>query len=175
MEFLSSLLFSLLITAAAAVLVVLVSFSIFVLRIYTGKSINSSLYAPVVGTVYHQLFYFTRLYDQQTDVARKHRTFRLLGLAQSEVYTTDPRNIEHVLKTCFDDYNKGEHNCGILRDLFGDGIFTSDGDGWRQQRKLASFEFFTRVLRDFSCHVFRKNAVKLAGNHLGFGCHKAGL
>ncbi|KAL6004725.1 hypothetical protein ACLOJK_005280 [Asimina triloba] len=172
MEFLSSLLFSLLITAAAAVLVVLVSFSIFFLRIYTGKSINSSLYAPVVGTVFHRVFYVTRLYDQQTDVARKHRTFRLLGLAQSEVFTADPRNIEHVLKTYFDDYNKGEHNHGIMRDLFGDGIFNSDGDGWRQQRKLASFEFSTRVLRDFSCHVFRKNAVKLAGIIADLGATK---
>ncbi|KAF3439956.1 hypothetical protein FNV43_RR18234 [Rhamnella rubrinervis] len=36
-----------------------------------------------------------------------------------------------------------------------------DGEKWRQQRKLASFEFSTRVLRDFSCSVFRRNAAKL--------------
>lgn len=38
-----------------------------------------------------------------------------------------------------------------------------DGEKWKQQRKLASFEFSTRVLRDFSCAVFRRNAVKLVG------------
>ncbi|KAK4738732.1 hypothetical protein R3W88_002429 [Solanum pinnatisectum] len=39
----------------------------------------------------------------------------------------------------------------ILKDLFGDGIFT-----------LSSHEFSTRVLRDFSSVVFRKNVAKLA-------------
>ena len=34
-------------------------------------------------------------------------------------------------------------------------------DKWRQQRKLASFEFSTRVLRDYSYAVFRRNATKL--------------
>ncbi|KAL9999421.1 putative abieta-7,13-dien-18-ol hydroxylase [Helianthus debilis subsp. tardiflorus] len=45
---------------------------------------------------------------------------------------------------------------------FGDGIFTVDGDKWRHQRKLASFEFSTRNLHDFSYVVFRSNGVKLA-------------
>ena len=49
-----------------------------------------------------------------------------------------------------------------MRDLFGDGIFSVDGDKWRHQRKLASFEFSTKVLRDFSTAVFRTNAAKLA-------------
>lgn len=39
-----------------------------------------------------------------------------------------------------------------------------DGDKWRHQRKLASHEFSTRVLRDFSTIVFRKNAVKLVSH-----------
>lgn len=46
-------------------------------------------------------------------------------------------------------------------DIFGQGIFVVDEEKWRQQRKLASFEFSTRVLRDFSCSVFRRSAVKL--------------
>lgn len=77
------------------------------------------------------------------------------------MYTTDIRNIEHVLKTKFDKYTKGKYNQDIVTDLFGKGIFAVDGDKWRQQRKLASFEFSTRVLRDFSCSVFRRNAAKL--------------
>ncbi|KAI5569885.1 hypothetical protein BDE02_12G107200 [Populus trichocarpa] len=48
-----------------------------------------------------------------------------------------------------------------MRDLFGDGIFAVDGHKWRHQRKLASYEFSTRVLRDFSSAVFRANAAKL--------------
>ncbi|GKV12953.1 hypothetical protein SLEP1_g24035 [Rubroshorea leprosula] len=60
-----------------------------------------------------------------------------------------------------DYFAEGEYNQEIVRDLLGEGIFGVDGDKWRQQRKLASFEFSTRVLRDFSCSVFRRNAAKL--------------
>ncbi|KAK4839768.1 hypothetical protein QYF36_024837 [Acer negundo] len=56
---------------------------------------------------------------------------------------------------------QGNYNGNLMRDLFGDGIFAVDGDKWRHQRKLASYEFSTKVLRDFSTAVFRANAAKL--------------
>ena len=56
---------------------------------------------------------------------------------------------------------QGEYNWYLMRDLFGDGIFAVDGDKWRHQRKLASYEFSTKVLRDFSTAVFRANSAKL--------------
>lgn len=49
-----------------------------------------------------------------------------------------------------------------LKEMFGDGIFAVDGDKWRHQRKLASYGFSTKALRDFSSAIFRKNASKLA-------------
>lgn len=58
---------------------------------------------------------------------------------------------------------QGEYIYSVLKELFGDGIFLADGDRWRHQRKLASYEFSTRNLREFSSTVFRENAVKLAG------------
>ncbi|XP_009776442.1 cytochrome P450 704C1-like [Nicotiana tabacum] len=134
---------------------------VLIVRIYAGKSIRNPKYAPVVGTVFHQLFYFNRLYDYQTEVAKKTPTSRLLSPEQSETYTTDSRNIEHILKTNFSKYSKGKRNQEVLRDLFGEGIFAVDGEKWKQQRKLSSFEFSARVLRDFSCTVFRKRATKL--------------
>ncbi|KAK6918487.1 Cytochrome P450 [Dillenia turbinata] len=140
-----------------------IAFLTLLVQIYTGKSIRDPEYHPVSGTVFDQVFYFNRLYDYQTETAHKHPTFRLLAPEHSEIYTTDPRNIEHMLKTKFDMYTKGQYNQDIASDLFGQGIFNVDTDKWRQQRKLASFEFSTRVLRDFSCSVFRKNAAKLAG------------
>lgn len=57
---------------------------------------------------------------------------------------------------------QGSYNYINSKELFGDGIFAVDGDKWRQQRKLASFEFSTKVLRDFSGVIFKKNAAKLA-------------
>ncbi|KAJ4970483.1 hypothetical protein NE237_003582 [Protea cynaroides] len=155
--------------AMASFFLVFIFFCVLLLRIFTGKSLKHPQYPPVVGTVFHQLLYFDRLYDYHIDVARKHRTFRLLAPAQSEIYTTEPRNVEHILKTKFDSYSKGSYHTEILGDLFGHGIFNADGDSWRQQRKIASFEFSTRVLRDFSCEVFRRKAAKLAEIILGFG------
>jgi len=49
-----------------------------------------------------------------------------------------------------------------MEDLLGDGIFTVDGKKWKQQRKLASYEFSTKNLKDFSSVVFRKNAVEVS-------------
>lgn len=57
---------------------------------------------------------------------------------------------------------QGKYNRDIMKDLFGEGIFAVDGKKWRHQRKLASYEFSARVLREFSCSVFRSNAAKLA-------------
>lgn len=136
-------------------------FCFITLTMILGKSIGDPDYAPVKGTVFSQLFYFSTLHDYHAQVAKTHPTFRLLAPEQSEVYTIDPRNIEHVLKTNFDKYSKGKYNQDIITDLFGEGIFVVDGDKWRQQRKLASYEFSTRVLRDYSCSVFRSNAAKL--------------
>ncbi|XP_010272641.1 PREDICTED: cytochrome P450 704C1-like [Nelumbo nucifera] len=148
--------------ASAALFLLFISFCALLLKIFMGKSVMDPRYAPVKGTIFDQLLYFNRLYDYQTQVARTHQTFRLLAPSHSEIYTTDPRNIEYVLKTNFDKYSKGQYNQDIVTDLVGHGIFAVDGDRWRQQRKLASFEFSTRVLRDFSSAVFRRNAAKLS-------------
>uniref|UniRef100_A0A6N2N8H3 Cytochrome P450 n=1 Tax=Salix viminalis TaxID=40686 RepID=A0A6N2N8H3_SALVM len=155
------ILFTIFTFTATVLLLIIIAFLYLTFQIYSGKSIKNPDYPPVNGTIFSRIFYFNRLYDYQTDVAKKQKTFRLLGPGQSELYTTDIRNIEHVLKTKFDNYTKGKYNQDIATDLFGNGIFAVDGDKWRQQRKLASFEFSTRILRDFSCSVFRRNAAKL--------------
>lgn len=153
-----SIIFAFLVTS---LILITIAFSLLILKIFIGKSIGSPKYAPVVGTVFGQIFYFNTLHDYLADIARKHPTFRLLAPDQSELYTTDVRNIEYILKTNFDNYTKGQYNKEIITDLFGHGIFAVDGVKWKQQRKLASHEFSTRVLRDFSCAVFRTNAAKL--------------
>ncbi|XP_008232704.1 PREDICTED: cytochrome P450 704C1 [Prunus mume] len=156
-----SILYIILTFISFSVLSLFLTFCFLILRIFTGKSIRNPIYPPVKGTVFDQLFYFNRLYDYQTEIAKEHPTFRFLAPEQSEVYTTNTRNIEHVLKTNFSKYSKGKYNQDIVSDIFGQGIFVVDGEKWKQQRKLASFEFSTRVLRDFSCSVFRRNAAKL--------------
>ena len=142
-------------------LLLLIACSIHVVRIFSGKSITSKDYYPVAGTLYGLAFHWNRLHDYLGEVVRRHGTFRLLAAEHSEIYTTDVRIIEHVLKTNFENYPKGQYNHDIETELFGQGIFSVNGAKWRQQRKLSSHEFSTRVLRDFSCKIFRKKAANL--------------
>ncbi|CAI9115471.1 OLC1v1016376C1 [Oldenlandia corymbosa var. corymbosa] len=146
-----------------AILVLFTTFAALASKIYIGKSIGSKKYPPVVGTVFRQLFHVNTFYDFLSEMAKTQPTFRFLGPEHSIIYTANPANIEHILKTNFHLYTIGSGNGEqVSSDLFGQGIFTVDGEKWKQQRKLAAAEFSTRVLRDFSCEVFRRNAAKLA-------------
>ncbi|KAG2568178.1 cytochrome P450 704C1-like [Panicum virgatum] len=120
-------------------------------------------YPPVAGTVLHQLLNFDRLVEYQTELARRYGTFRMLTPTCNYVYTVEPANVEYILKTNFANYGKGVMTHDVLEDLLGDGIFNVDGAKWRHQRKVASHEFSTRVLRDYSSAVFRDTAAELTG------------
>ncbi|KAH7542273.1 hypothetical protein FEM48_Zijuj02G0055900 [Ziziphus jujuba var. spinosa] len=61
--------------------------------------------------------------------------------------TCHPKNIEHILRTRFDNYPKGPNWQAAFHDLLGQGIFNSDGETWLIQRKTAALEFTTRTLR----------------------------
>ncbi|KAI9084484.1 hypothetical protein K1719_033472 [Acacia pycnantha] len=119
-------------------------------------------YHPVGGTIFNQFLNFNRLHHYMTDLAGKYKTYRLLTPFRNEIFTSDPINVEYILKTNFENFGKGRYNYNKLRDLLGDGIFTVDGEKWRQQRKISSHEFSTRMLKEFSIEIFRKNAAKLA-------------
>ncbi|KAG6496259.1 cytochrome P450 704C1-like isoform X2 [Zingiber officinale] len=120
------------------------------------------LLPPVVGTIFHQFLNLQRLHDYHTELSRLHKNYRLLSPFGRQLYTADPAVVEHILKTNFNNYGKGLYNYINLRDLFGDGIFAVDGDKWRHQRKLASFNFSTKSLRDFSGSIFKNSASDLA-------------
>ncbi|KAE8688700.1 Cytochrome P450 86A1 [Hibiscus syriacus] len=61
--------------------------------------------------------------------------------------TCHPKNIEHILRTRFDNFPKGPTWQAAFHDLLGKGIFNSDGETWLIQRKTAALEFTTRTLR----------------------------
>ncbi|PHT40802.1 Cytochrome 86A4 [Capsicum baccatum] len=61
--------------------------------------------------------------------------------------TCDPKNLEHILRTRFENYPKGPTWQAVFHELLGQGIFNSDGDTWLFQRKTAALEFTTRTLR----------------------------
>ncbi|XP_008777558.2 cytochrome P450 704C1-like isoform X1 [Phoenix dactylifera] len=126
------------------------------------KATKKKRYPPLTGTVFHQILYFSTVHDYHTDLAARFKTFRLFSPTRSLIYTVDPAIVEYILRTNYTNYGKGSYNYNNLKDLLGDGIFAVDGEKWRHQRKLASYEFTTKNLRDFSSDVFRSNASRLS-------------
>lgn len=79
-----------------------------------------------------------------TNTAVFHRPGKVHG-----IITANPLNVEYILKTNFENYPKGDRFINLLEDFLGRGIFNSDGELWRVQRKTASYEFNTKSLRNF--------------------------
>jgi len=98
---------------------------------------------------------FVKLHDKYG------KTFAYHVAGQPFVATTDPKIIEHFLKSNFDNYIKGQAFRGPFTSLLGDGIFNVDGDLWYHQRKVAS-KMFTK--KSFETHIFQavtRNAAKV--------------
>ncbi|XP_065860994.1 cytochrome P450 94A2-like [Euphorbia lathyris] len=65
------------------------------------------------------------------------------------IITGNPANVQHMLKSHFHLYQKGNISHTMLFDFLGDGIFNTDGATWKFQRQVASHEFNTKSLRKF--------------------------
>ncbi|KAK6940710.1 Cytochrome P450 [Dillenia turbinata] len=68
---------------------------------------------------------------------------------QRQVFTANPANVQHILKSHFSIYPKGEHFRKTNTDFLGNGIFNSDGETWKFQRQNASHAFSPRSLKSF--------------------------
>ena len=75
--------------------------------------------------------------------------------------TCDPRNLEHILKTNFPNYPKGENFRHTLTDLLGNGIFNSDGQQWKDQRHLFANIFSERSFQTTIMNAFIEGGEKL--------------
>ncbi|XP_010926207.1 cytochrome P450 86A1-like [Elaeis guineensis] len=113
---------------------------------------------PLFGSLPGVVANRSRLHDwiadnlRATGAAATYQTcvLPLPGVARRQglvTVTCHPRNLEHVLRTRFDNYPKGPLSQSNFHDLLGHGIFNSDGDSWLLQRKTAALEFTTRTLR----------------------------
>ncbi|XP_073130672.1 cytochrome P450 704B1 [Henckelia pumila] len=116
---------------------------------------------PFLGASIEQLLNYDRMHDWLVEYLVKSRTVVVPMPFMTYTYTADPANVEHVLKTNFSNYPKGEVYHSYMEVLLGDGIFNVDGELWRKQRKTVSFEFASKNLRDFSTVVFREYSLKL--------------
>ncbi|KAK2993395.1 hypothetical protein RJ640_012636 [Escallonia rubra] len=106
---------------------------------------------PLLGNLPDFLFNRHRFLEWSTGVLSTCPTntavFRRPGKMQGAI-TANPSNVEHMLKTNFENYPKGTRFISILDDFLGRGIFNSDGEIWKIQRKTASYEFNTKSLRN---------------------------
>ncbi|KAK9115548.1 hypothetical protein Sjap_014495 [Stephania japonica] len=96
----------------------------------------------------------SEVYEWITGVLqRQNGTFIFKGPSFSNlncVVTSDPRNLEYLLKTKFSNFPKGAYFHDTVRDLLGDGIFSVDDETWRRQRKTASIEFHSTMFRNMT-------------------------
>ncbi|KAI3437014.1 uncharacterized protein J3R85_005739 [Psidium guajava] len=123
-------------------------------HIKPAKTPGFRLY-PVVGNLPDFLRNRHRFLDWMSDVLRAAPANSVVLSRPGGVrgvITANPAVVEHVLKSRFENYPKGDNFIALLCDFLGKGIFNSDGELWRVQRKTASYEFNTRSLRQFVMH-----------------------
>ncbi|KAK4844626.1 hypothetical protein QYF36_022424 [Acer negundo] len=123
---------------------------------FMSRSLGGPRFWPLLGSLPGLIHNVNRMHDWISDNLRKsggtYQTciFAIPFLSRKQglvTVTCDPKNVEHILKSRFDNYPKGPNWQAVFHDLLGEGIFNSDGDTWLFQRKTAALEFTTRTLR----------------------------
>ncbi|CAA0839188.1 cytochrome P450- family 96- subfamily A-polypeptide 1 [Striga hermonthica] len=115
---------------------------------------------PVIGMLPTLLLSVENIHDICTEVLRKspRGTFLFRGpwFSNMEILcTVDPADVHYIMSSNFQNFPKGPRFREIF-DVFGRGIFNSDSDSWRFQRKAARallghrgfFERLARVNRE---------------------------
>ncbi|KAI4322398.1 hypothetical protein L6164_022099 [Bauhinia variegata] len=96
---------------------------------------------------------FKNFIDWYTHLLRKSPTGTVHVHVLGNTITTNPENVEYILKTRFDNYPKGKPFSTILGDLLGRGIFNVDGESWKFQRKMASLELGSVAIRTYALEI----------------------
>eukprot|EP01130_Rhizamoeba_saxonica_P006620 TRINITY_DN262_c0_g1_i1.p1 TRINITY_DN262_c0_g1~~TRINITY_DN262_c0_g1_i1.p1 ORF type:complete len:534 (-),score=99.46 TRINITY_DN262_c0_g1_i1:60-1661(-) len=98
-------------------------------------------------------------YDWWVECANKYGDLIRLAvpLDTAMVLTCNPENIKYILKTNFNNYIKGPIFTRNLGNLLGNGIFNTNGDLWRMQRKTFSHMFSVVELRNM-LDIFKKHS-----------------
>nr|XP_016441758.1 PREDICTED: alkane hydroxylase MAH1-like [Nicotiana tabacum] len=94
---------------------------------------------PFLGMFPGLLFHVNRIHERCFEVfSRTGGTFLLKGpwFANIDILgTVDPANVHYIMSANFENFPKGEEFKKIF-DVLGDGIFNSDLDLWKSQRKI---------------------------------------
>ncbi|WPH00524.1 Hypothetical protein R9X50_00335300 [Acrodontium crateriforme] len=93
---------------------------------------------------------------------RECSTFTFSVLGQKMLFTSDPKNIQAMLATKFDDFGVGESRRGNMTVSIGDGIFVQDGKAWEHSRGLLRPNFVRDQVSDLDMEErHMKNLLKV--------------
>ncbi|XP_055960461.1 alkane hydroxylase MAH1-like [Mercurialis annua] len=97
---------------------------------------------PFLGMLPSLLANAHRFHDWSMQILeRSNGTYHFKGpwfmINMDMIGTVDPANVKHMMSTNSSNYPKGSEFKEIFGDIFGDGLFNSDFDQWKNQRKVA--------------------------------------
>ncbi|KAF7147264.1 hypothetical protein RHSIM_Rhsim03G0150900 [Rhododendron simsii] len=107
---------------------------------------------PLIGSFFSILANRSRIVEWTSELVTSSPTSTFVlrrPLGRRQIFTANPSNVQHILKSHFHVYPKSTVSYSILGDLLGDGIFNTNGESWKFQRQVASHEFNTKSLRKF--------------------------
>ncbi|CAN4098979.1 unnamed protein product [Withania somnifera] len=96
---------------------------------------------------------FKNLCDWYSHLLKKSPSGTIHVHVLGNVITANPKNVEYMLKTKFENFPKGKQFSIILGDLLGRGIFAVDGEMWKFQRKMASLELGSVSIRSYAFEI----------------------
>ncbi|ETL83894.1 hypothetical protein L917_16225 [Phytophthora nicotianae] len=115
---------------------------------------------PVVGHAVFMAYHANRFLDWVTDVflSRNGAPFTLsLPFQRNMILTANPEHYEHVMKTQYDNFLKGDHIYDLLVDLLGDSILIVEGEEWKFHRRVFVNLFSSRALREHMAPIIQKH------------------
>lgn len=118
---------------------------------------------------------FDNLCDWYSHCLQKNPTETINFHVMNNIITANPKNVEYILKTRFDNYPKGKPFSSILGDLLGRGIFNVDGDSWKFQRKMASLELGSVSIRSYAFQTVTSEIESRLIPLLSSACDKQGM
>lgn len=144
---------------------ILLSLSCFLLIFYYSHRQNiAPVNWPVTGMFPTVISHFHHIHDHIVDILRETRwTFRLTGPWYLNMTTSSP--VIHPLSTISSPstsqiIQKEKTSVKHLTCLIGKGIFNSNGDSWRIQRKAAHIIIRDRAFRSFVVNATKNKAKK---------------
>ncbi len=128
--------------------------------LFSRKSATPTTDYPLVGSALRILWNWNTFYDWITQKTEEFggKTWAFsIPFVSNFIVITDPDLCEYMLKTNFDNYEKGIIFRNNFHDFLGDGIFNVDGELWKMQRKRASHMFSVNSFKTHMLECFTKH------------------